>query len=137
MSTQHLVKHSSPEGGRKGYPVSGSRYLLNLWSQVPSVGQGASPVSGSRFFPRGGGQVLSQGTHSRPILVLAGGGGCPDLGPEWGTPSPILVLAVEEGVLGPDWCTLLPNTQLPPPPRTGYAAGGTPLAVTQDDFLFF
>ena len=112
-----------------GIPVSGPRFLPNFWSYVLSEGRYLSQVPSS--FPRFWSQVLSgeggylgQVPSSFPRLwsQVISGGGTQSLFP---CPFQGLPPSQDRG------------TAPPPPPPTGYAAGGTPRAVSRrKTFLF-
>ena len=90
-------------------PVSGPRSLPSLWSHVLSGGD--TPACGPMSWLVGGGGYLRTG-----VLARTGLGSCPPPHQDrTGTPS-----------LDRTWV---------PPPGTGYAAGGMPLAVSRRTFL--
>ena len=118
-----------PEGG---YP--------SIWFQVPSLPRVPGPFwgTGGRGYPSIWSQVLSQG-RGYPSQVLDQG--CPLTLPS-PTPSQDQGGGRGRGGEGEEVPQSGPRLAVPPPPPprqhmlwTRYPVGGTPLAVTQEDFL--
>ena len=111
------------------HPKDGGRYCFQFVCQSTLAGGGGTP---SQVWL--GGYPMGWGTP--PDLRWST---LPDLG--WGTPPPDLGWGTPPPNLG--WGTPpRPGTGYPPPPSIastcyGYAAGGMPLAFTQEDFLVF